>query len=251
MHSMGISAVILTHNNEDTLKAALTSVAFCDEILIIDDHSTDKTLAIAAKSGAVVHTRALNGDFAAQRNFGLSLARGEWVLFIDSDEEVSKELAREIQEVEQKVDVSGFYLKRQDILWGKPLYHGETQKVRLLRLARKGKGVWKRPVHEVWNITGVVGTLEHPLIHTPHPNVAHFLDDINTYSTINAAHFFGEGTRVSGWQMVAYPVGKFFQNYILRQGYMDGMPGIIVSLMMSFHSFLTRAKLWQLQQRRD
>ncbi len=248
---MGISAVILARNNEDTLAATIASVKFCDETLVIDDASTDKTSAIAEKSGAILHTHDLGSDFAAQRNVGLSKAKGEWVLFIDSDEVVSKELAREIQEVEQKVDVNGFYLKRQDMLWGSPLRHGETQSVRLLRLAKKGKGQWQRPVHEVWNITGVVGTLQHPITHTPHPNVAHFLDDINVYSTINAEYLFKEGARVSWWQIVACPVGKFFQNYILRLGCLDGMPGITVALMMSFHSFLTRAKLWQLQQNRD
>lgn len=245
---MGISAVILTRNNEDTLAATLESLAFCDEMLVIDDHSTDKTLSIAKRNGGAMYTHRLGENFAAQRNFGLSKARGEWVLFVDSDEVVSKELATEIQKAVQSVDSNGFYLKRQDVLWGRKLRHGETQRVRLLRLAKKGKGLWQRPVHEVWNITGVVGTLQNPLIHIPHPNVAHFLDDINTYSTINAAHFFHEGKRVSGWQIVAYPVGKFIQNYILRQGFMDGMPGIIIALMMSFHSFLTRAKLWQLQQ---
>ncbi|MEK7532864.1 MAG: glycosyltransferase family 2 protein [Patescibacteria group bacterium] len=245
---MGISAVILTHNNEDTLAATLESLKFCDEILVIDDHSKDLTSSVAEKTGVIVYPHGLDGNFATQRNFGLSKARGEWVLFVDSDEVVSNALAHEIQEAVQKVDSNGFYLKRQDVMWGKPLRHGETQNVRLLRLAKKGKGLWQRPVHEVWNITGVVGTLHNALQHTPHPDVAHFLDDINTYSTMNATHFFHEGIRVSGWQIVAYPVGKFIQNYILRQGFMDGMPGIVVALMMSFHSFLTRAKLWQLQQ---
>ena len=247
---MGISAVVLTHNNEDTLASALASVAFCDEVIVIDDHSTDKTRSIAEKSGALVYTHELGGNFAAQRNFGLSKAQGEWVLFVDSDEEVPESLAREIKEAILQVDVNGFYLKRQDVMWNISLRHGETQNVRLIRLAKKGKGQWQRPVHEVWNVTGVVGTLIHPLRHTPHPNVAHFLDDINTYSTINAAYLFGQGVRVSWLQIVLYPMGKFFQNYVLRLGCLDGMPGITIAVMMSFHSFLTRAKLWQLQQNR-
>jgi len=247
---MGISAVVLTHNNEDTLASTLESVKFCDEVLVIDDNSEDKTRSIAEKSGAMVYERELGGNFAAQRNFGLSKARGEWGLFVDSDEEVPESLAREVKEAVLQVDVNGFYLKRQDVMWGKPLLHGETQNVRLIRLAKKGKGQWQRPVHEVWNVTGVVGTLINPLRHTPHPNVAHFLDDINTYSTINAAYLFEEKARVSWLQILLYPVGKFFQNYILRLGFLDGMPGITIAIMMSFHACLTRAKLWQLQQNR-
>ena len=94
---MGISAVILTHNNEDTLHTTLASVKFCDETLVIDDHSTDKTSSVAEKTGVMVYPHGLDGNFATQRNFGLSKARGEWVLFVDSDEVVSKALANEIQ----------------------------------------------------------------------------------------------------------------------------------------------------------
>lgn len=247
-HGMGISAVVLTHNNQATLPVSLKSLGFCDEIVVIDDESTDETCDIAKKSGARVIPHPLKGDFAKQRNFGLAQVRQEWVLFVDSDEVVTPVLAKEIEEAVQKVDVQGFFLKRQDVLWGKSMQHGETQRVRLIRLAKKESGTWQRPVHETWNVRGVVGTLKNPLLHTPHPDVAHFLDDINTYSTINALHFFEIGKRASWWHIVAYPTGKFIQNYLWRLGFRDGMPGIIVALMMSFHSFLTRAKLWQLQQ---
>lgn len=246
---MGISVVVLTQNNAGTLEQTLQSVSFCDEILVIDDHSTDETVTIAKQHNAAVYTRALDGDFASQRNFGLSKAKHEWVLFVDSDETVSPALRKEIMEAIQNVDVNGFFLRRQDILWGRELQHGETEKVRLLRLARVGKGKWQRPVHEVWQVAGAVGTLTHPLHHTPHPNVAHFLADINTYSTINAQYFFTRKTPASVFHIVAYPAAKFIQNYIMRRGFMDGMPGIVVALMMSFHSFLTRAKLWQLYQK--
>ncbi|HLD24461.1 MAG TPA: glycosyltransferase family 2 protein [Patescibacteria group bacterium] len=243
-----LSAVVLTHNNEGTIEETLKSVSFCDEILVVDDHSTDTTLTRAKQAGAAVLTRSLDGDFAAQRNFGLTKASGDWVLFVDSDETVPKELQREIQEAIQKIDVNGFYLKRQDMMWGRALTYGETESVRLLRLARKEKGTWVRPVHEVWKVTGLVATLSTQLFHTPHPDVAHFLSDINSYSTINAKHLSDTGVRASWWHIMAYPTAKFFQNYLIRKGFLDGMPGLIVALMMSFHSFLTRAKLWQLQK---
>lgn len=245
---MGISAVVLTQNSASTLAATLESLSFCDEILVIDDQSTDTSAAIASKHDAVVYVRPLEGDFAAQRNFGLAKATQDWVLFIDSDEVVPQALAHEIREAIQSVDVKGFFVKRRDILWGTPLIHGETADVRLMRLAKKGSGKWARPVHEVWNVTGVVGTLEHPLDHMPHPSVAEFLSDINHYSTINAAHFYKTGTRTSVFQIIGYPAAKFMRNYIIKQGYKDGTPGIIVALMMSFHSFLTRSKLWHLQK---
>ncbi len=243
---MGISAVVLTRDNQDSIRQTLESIAFCDEILVIDDCSKDQTSTLARQSGATVYTRALNGDFAAQRNFGLTQATGDWVLFVDSDEVVSEALAKEIRDVIGKVDVNGFFLKRQDVMWGKPLLHGETDGVRLLRLAKKGKGEWVRPVHEVWKIVGVVGTLTQPLRHFSHQNVAQFLSDINAYSTINAAYLARLKVRASWWHIFGYPAAKFIQNYIFRKGFLDGIPGMILALMMSFHSFLTRAKLWKL-----
>lgn len=241
-----ISAVVLTHNSKATLEATLTSLAWCDEIVVVDDDSTDSTENIAQRFHVRFIPHKLAKDFAAQRNFGLSEARGEWVLFVDADEVVSDGLAGELKTAAASNVVDGYYLKRQDELWGRVLRHGETTSVRLIRFARKGAGRWQRPVHEVWDVHGYTRTLEHPLLHFPHPNVRQFLKDINDYSTANAQYFYDKGVRVSWVTIVAYPTAKFIQNYILRLGFLDGMPGAVIAIMMSFHSFLTRGKLWQL-----
>ncbi len=252
-----ISAVVISHNNELTIGKTLQSLSFCDELIVIDDFSTDQTVQIAKKEGAIVYQHKLNGDFAAQRNFGLGKAKGpastrgeptrggEWVLFIDSDEIVSDSLAKEIQKV-VAIDCVGFYVKRQDWLFGRKLLHGETERVRLLRLARKNVGKWVRPVHEVWQIKGLTGTLDAPLDHFPHPNVAQFIDSVNRYSSINATYLHDQHVKVLWWHILAYPTAKFFMNYIRRRGFLDGTQGAIVAIMMSMHSFLTRAKLWLL-----
>lgn len=245
-----ISAIILTHNSEGFLGKTLESLAWCGERIVIDDASTDTTLRIAARHNTPAYTRKLQGDFAAQRNFGLEKVKGEWVLYVDSDEVVSKKLADEIQK-SVTIDCSGFYLKRQDWMLGKKIQHGETNRVRLLRLARKDAGIWVRPVHEVWKLEGVVGTLVQPIDHFPHPNVAQFVDDINVYTTLNARYLFHENIRVPFWQILAYPAAKFFVDYIWYLGFLDGTPGAIIAIMMSMHSFLTRAKLWLLWHKHD
>lgn len=240
-----ISAIILSHNSEAEIGRTLESLSWCDERIVIDDFSTDKTVDIAKKKKALVFTRVLHDDFAAQRNFGLEKAKGEWVLFVDSDEVVSKNLAEEIKK-SLTIDCSGFYIKRQDYLFGKKIEHGETSKVRLLRLAKKDSGKWERPVHEVWMVKGLIGELVHPLEHFPHPNVAQFVAEINRYSTVNARHLHAQNIKVPLWHIVAYPVAKFFVDYFWYRGFLDGTPGAIIALMMSMHSFLTRAKLWLL-----
>ena len=115
-----------------------------------------------------------------------------------------------------------------------------------MRLAKKNAGVWQRPVHETWNITGRIGELSQPLLHYPHPDVAQFITDINWYSTLNAHYLYSQKVHVSWWHILAYPKAKFFVDYIWYRGFLDGTAGVVVALMMSFHSFLTRAKLWLL-----
>jgi len=243
---MMISAVVLSHNDEKTIIACLESLSWCDEIIIVDDFSVDKTIDIAKKLGARVCQRHLANDFAAQRNFGLTHAKGEWVLFVDSDEVVSEALQNEIKESIEAAKCNGFYLKRRDFIFGRYLRHGETNRVRLLRLAKKEAGDWMRPVHEIWNIEGDAGELSTPLEHFPHQNVAQFLEEINRYSTLNARYLFTQKIGVTWWQVVGYPVGKFFLNYFLYLGFLDGTAGATIAILMSFHSFLVRAKLWQL-----
>ncbi len=244
-----ISAVILTHNNEDSIQKTLESVAWCDEMIVVDDYSMDKTREITKSIGAIVYQHALNDDFAIQRNYGLEKTTGGWVLFVDSDEIVTKELRDEmLKSIQHDKNVAGYYIKRQDILFGRELKYGETANVKLLRLAKNGAGKWERVVHETWNIKGSIASLETPLLHYPHSGgVAEFLRQVNRYTTINARVFYDTGIRVSVWQIIMYPIAKFIQNYIFRLGFLDGAVGLVVAMMMSFHSFLTRGKIWELQ----
>lgn len=244
-----ISAVILTKDEETNIKRCLESVSWCDEKIVIDDYSQDQTTKTAKSQGAKVYLRHLNDDFAGQRNYGLSCAKGEWVLFIDADEEVSENLAKEIKQIVGKREFSGFYIKRQDWFGERWLKHGDRPKndlggglIKLLRLGRAGE--WKGRVHEVWVIEGDIGELKSPLFHYPHQTITEFIKSVDYFSTLQAKSFYEEGKRSSLGQIIFYPLGKFIQNYILRGGFLDGMPGFVTAMMMSLHSFLVRGKLW-------
>jgi len=251
-----ITAVILTKNNENGIEATLQSVSWADDIVIVDDYSTDNTLVRVKKYTQRIFQRHLADDFSAQRNFGLEKAKHQWVLFIDSDEVVSEELQHEIQETISRKGtgergVNGYFIKREDMFFGRTLTHGETGNIKLLRLAKKDSGIWKRPVHEYWDIHGKTDTLSYPLVHHSHTNVAQFISDINQYSTMNARFFYMQGVRANLFTIIAYPLGKFIQNYFLRLGFLDGTPGVVMATMMSFHSFLTRAKLYLLRNNQN
>ena len=243
-----ISAVVLTKNEEKNIRDCLRSLQWCDEIIVIDDYSEDKTAAMAKRLGAKVYQRHLNSDFASQRNFGLKKAKGKWVFFVDADERVPPELK---DEIEHQISIAerqaGFYLKRQDFFGRRWLKHGETARVHLLRLGKKKAGQWERRVHEVWKIKGEVGRLKNSLLHYPHQTISEFLKEVNFYSRLHAQTLKDKGIKPSLWRIVINPLGKFLQNYFWRLGFLDGTPGLVVALMMSFHSFLAQGKLYQLE----
>lgn len=244
-----ISAVVLTKNEEKNIVDCLETLTWCDEILVIDDNSEDRTLEIAQKMGAKVFVHSLSEDFSKQRNFGLSKAKGEWVLFVDADERVLPELAREIKYQianSKNKDMNGFYIKRRDFMWGRELKHGETGNIKLLRLARKDAGRWEGMVHEQWRVNGKVGVLNNPLLHYPHQAITEFLREINFYTTLRAKELHKRGVKVQWQDIILYSKAKFIYNYFIKMGFLDGLPGLVFALLMSFHSFLVRGKLWLL-----
>lgn len=243
-----ISAVVLTKNEEKNIYRCLHSLSFCREIIVVDDYSTDQTLKIVKKFTSKIFLRKLMHDFSKQRNFALTKVEEEWVLFIDADEFVPEPLKDEIVNTIRRADktINGYFIKREDIFLGKRMHYGELGNIRLLRLARKNKGLWVRPVHEVWQIAGKIEILKNPLIHISHQTVKEFLNKINYYSTINARYLFDLGVDCSFKDIIIYPGVKFFLNFFVKRGFMDGFYGFIHAGFMSLHSFLTRAKLYLL-----
>lgn len=233
-----ISAVVLTHNSQATLKSCLNSVSWCSEIIVIDDYSTDSTLQIAKQHQTRIYRRHLNNDWAAQRNFSLPLAQNNWIFFVDSDEIVTPKLRQEIQRLfSTPTTPHGYFVPRQDYFLGKNLRHGETSSIRLLRLANRRFGHWTRPVHEVWTITGPTGQLQNPLQHRRNLTISQFIDRLNTYTSLDKTKFHPTH--------LCKPLLKFFHNYILRLGFLDGFAGFIMAYLMSLHSLTVRVKSWE------
>lgn len=189
-------------------------------------------------------------DFSIERNKLLSGVSTDWVLFIDSDEVVSSDLEKEIKsriESPKSSYYSAYRIKRLDNFLGLLLKHGETGNASFVRLAKRDWGSWQGAVHEKWVGKGLVGTLKSPLFHTPHPSLSSFVEKINKYSSLAAQERYDNGIRSSFTQIILYPVAKFISNYLLKLGFLDGVPGLIHSLMMSWHSFQTHTKnylLW-------
>lgn len=249
-----ITAVILTKNEEKNIMECLHALDWCNQILIIDDYSEDNTIKLIEKTDSkkvTIFKHHLANNFAQQRNFALSKVKTDWVLFIDADERVSVSLQYEITSIinDSLENYAGYYIKRRDTIWGKELKHGESGQMKLLRLGKKNKGEWKGNVHEIWKLEGKIGELHNSLKHYPHQDITNFLSEINYYTTIRSQELFDKQTVVSYVTILIYPFAKFIQNFFIKRGFLDGLPGLVFAIFMSLHSFLVRGKLWLLWQK--
>ena len=250
-----LSAVVLTKNEEKNIIDCLETVLFCNEIIVVDDNSTDRTGELVERFNnkkVKIFKRELNNDFSAQRQFGIEKAENDWILFVDADERISSNLATEILEnVTPNTKSGGFLIPRIDHIWGKKLNHGETGNVKLLRLFDKKKGKLIGKVHEKWETKDLVGKLTEPILHYPHPTISEFLREINFYTDLRAEELYKKGKKTNFVSIILYPKGKFLINYFVKLGVFDGIAGLVHALLMSFHSFLVRGKLWLLWQKKQ
>ena len=143
-----------------------------------------------------------------------------------------------------------YFVRRDDYMWGKKLKHGETGTALFLRLGRKSGGKWVRRVHEVWGVVGRTKTLKNHLRHYPHQTLREFINDINFHSSLHAEANYKEGKSSNLAKIIIWPKGKFLSNYFFKLGFLDGTEGFVLTLMMSFHSFLAWSKLWIIQRKR-
>jgi glycosyltransferase involved in cell wall biosynthesis len=251
-----ISTIILTKNEEKNIVDCIESVLFSDEIIVLDDDSSDRTKAIIenlSKEHTKIkfYTRKLNNDFSEQRRFGIDKAKNDWIFFVDADERITRELKNEIIEnLDSNDQFSGYLIPRTDFIWGNKLNHGETGNIRLLRLFNKNEGNLKGIVHESWETKKPVGRLNNPILHYPHPTISEFLREINFYTDLRAEELYKNNKKVGFFSILFYPKAKFLKNYFFKLGIMDGVPGLIHAIIMSFHSFLVRGKLWLLWQKK-
>ena len=242
-----ISALIIAKNAEDNIKKCLKTLkkTNIENIILIDDFSTDKTPKIAENLGSIIFRRHLNNNFAAQKNFGLTKTHSDWVFILDSDESLSPHLISFLSNFAPKKysEYSAISFKRQDFFLNKKLKHGENAYLFFPRLVNRKNGKFVRKVHETWQSNFPVLPQKNLFFtHHPHPNLKSFFQKINYYSTLRAQELKEKGESSHLFQIIFYPPAKFLQNYLFRLGFLDGMPGLIMALGMSLHSFLTHAK---------
>jgi glycosyltransferase involved in cell wall biosynthesis len=247
-----LSVAIVTLDEEASLPRTLASVAWADEIVIVDSGSTDATHAIAQSRGARFVTEPWGG-FAAQKNFALSLCTADWVLSLDADEAVSPELAASIQKaLAAPPSHTAFALPRRNFFLGRWIRHGGYYPDAKLRLFPRGRGMFQEtPVHETAVFSGGdVETLDGDLLHDAYPTLTSYLDHMQRYSTLGAGIAIERGRAGRGVLsflngVLLNPLATFFYNYILRAGFLDGREGLLLHLYHSAYVSWKYAKAWE------
>jgi glycosyltransferase involved in cell wall biosynthesis len=238
MNSPSISVIIITRNEANNLPDCLRSVAFCNEIILVDNDSEDETRAIAQAHGATVISSQHWPGFGLQKQRALDAAHGDWVLSLDADERVTAELASQIIAATQASDVDGYWINRKSQFLGKWMRHGGWYPDRLLRLARRSKAKFDpTPIHEKMLVTGKTATLSAPILHFSYRSIEDVLTKQKNYSLAGAAKKRGAGASANLLTALGLGIWTFTRAYLFRLGFLDGSQGFVAAVTKSQETF--------------
>lgn len=245
-----ISGVLITHNEEDKVGTALASlVGVCDEFVVVDSFSDDATPEICRKFSAKIVQREWTG-YADQKQFAAELAENDWILSLDADEYLSDTLRHELLEVKQRQDeVIGFYIPRLTYFMGRWIRHTTWYPDWKLRLYLRTRGRWTQSrVHERVAVEGETGRLKGHIYHNTYSSFSEYLQQLERFSSLAAADSWDRGKRAKVLHLSVYPPIVFLKNYLVHFGFLDGLPGLAVSVMAAVSTFFKYAKLWEMEK---
>jgi len=245
-----ISACMITLNEEARIGRALQSIAWADEIVVIDGGSSDATVRIAQSMGARVEVKPWPGDFAVQLGHALAAARSEWVFRLDSDEVVTPELAAQIQEaIQRSGGVLGYRVRRKNHFLGKWIRHGGWWPDPQIRLVRRDQATVRGgPVHESLHVPGTIGDLTGALEHDTHPTIESSLQRLLRYSRLLAPDR-ARRRHIGARHLLWHPFAAFFRKYFVQSGWRDGVHGFLIAVIHAMVKFAVYAQAWEIQRR--
>lgn len=249
-----ITALAITFNEEDNVQRFVESLHFVDEIIFVDSQSTDKTVEIAEKLGVKVIQRKFD-DFSSQRNFAISQAKNDWVVFFDLDEIIAPELETEIKETVKNSasrNEVAFFIKRNFFFMGKKIRYGGWQNDKVIRLFHKNYCEYNgNLVHEIIKANGKTGSFKNALNHYSYKNFDNYNDKLNLYSKLQAENLYHKKAKPNLYHFFIRPMYRFFWQYFFRLGLLDGKEGFILAYVHSFSVFKRYLQLWMMYRKID
>jgi glycosyltransferase involved in cell wall biosynthesis len=249
-----ISVVIATKDEQPNIANCLDNLKWADEIVIVDDVSTDKTIEICRQYTKNVFTNDSNGSFHINKNIGIEKANNEWILSLDADEIIEPALAREIMKTIKKSDKIGYYIPRKNYFLGRWINGCGWWPDRIIRLFKKGVTQWPLEIHDTPKIEqkNKVGELKNALIHHTYRNLKHYFEKFNKYTTQLAKEEYEKGVRVNfiNFFLLFFikPLYWFICKYFFNGGFRNAYPGFFISFSSAWVIIATYSKLWEMQK---
>ncbi len=244
-----LSVCVISFNEENNIDECLKSVAWADEIIVVDSFSTDRTIELAKRYTSKIFIKEWKG-YSEAKNFALQNTSNDWILSIDADERVTPKLKNEILSVINENDkrYTAYKVARRAYFLGKWIKHCGWYPGYVIRLFRKNSGSFNdRRVHEKLNITGEIGTLKNDLLHFTDDNLLHYFNKFNKYTSLAAEDLAEKGAPFRIWHLFIKPIYTFFKMFILKLGFLDGLHGFVLSVLSSAYVFTKYAKLWEIK----
>ena len=246
-----LSAVIISFQAGSTIGNCLDSLSFADEIIVVDSGSTDDTIPIAQRANARVIQQAWLG-FGRQKQFAIEQAKHDWVLCLDTDEVISETLSTSISNAVKAKSHLAYMMPRCNRFMGRWLKHGEGYPDWSTRLFDRRHARWSEDVvHEKVITSAEIGKLSGDLLHHSADDLPTYLSKQNTYTSLQAENLWKAGKSISAFKLIASPILRFFKFYLIRQGFLDGIPGLIHISIGCFNSFIKYAKLYELKRKQE
>jgi glycosyltransferase involved in cell wall biosynthesis len=241
-----VSVYMITYNNEETVERALKSVTWANEIVIVDSFSNDRTAEIGRKYTDKLFQRKWPGH-RDQYQYAADLTSHEWIMFVDADEEISPELVDEIQEAlkPKTSEVDGFFIYRRTFYLGRWIRYGGWYPDGEIRLYRRNRGRWEGGLHARVVVNGRVQPLKNLYHHYTYRDISDQIQTIDKYSTTAAEDLVTSTRPFALTHLLFNPIFRFLKDYILKLGFLDGIPGLVIAVSTAYYAFIKYAKLWE------
>ena len=250
---MKITATVITFNEEHNIAAALESLSWVDEIIVVDSESSDRTVEITRGFTDRIFVRPWPG-YSAQKNFAAEQASHDWIFSLDADERVSGELANEIAQLKNSIEpeAAGFEMSRLTFYLGRWIKYSGWRPDYKLRLYDRKRARWRGDyVHETLEVDGKIERLGGDILHYTVRDASEHHLRMDRYTTLAAAQAYSQGKRASILSLLVSPTVVFLRSYILKLGFLDGVPGLAIARFAAHYEFLKNLKLWEMRMKRD